>query len=161
MMTQSPRFPPMPQIGHAESHYAKLCRDAETAGDIHAHEAAKVGQYVTLALDPKLTWPEKQKYFQHALRRHCQPPIPDEAVSAFYKRLAELVRAYAGQEALRIASTEDDMYAARLALGQAREGIEDEAEEFFGKIMGKADHCPDWFNEADWSQLILLRDQWI
>jgi hypothetical protein len=149
-------------VGRPESYYARLARDAEKAADTHAHEAAKAGQYITLALDPKLLWEEKLKYFRHALRRHCiPPPFPDEDVWVFYRQLADLVRQYAGQDALRLASTEDDMYAARLALGQTRDKIEDEAEQFFGRIMGKGEECPDWFNEADWAQLKLLRDQWI
>ena len=77
----------------------------------------------------------------------------------FYRSLADLVRQYAGQEALRLASTEDDLYAARISMGQTREKIEDEAEEFFQKLV--PGECPDWFNEEDYAQLRLIRDQWI
>jgi len=161
-MTQARTFPAMPPIGRPESFYAKLAHEADRMGDTHAHEAAKVGQYITLALDPMLPWEDKLKYFRHALKRHCQPPpYADDEVWLFYRQLADLVREYCGQEALRIASQEDDMYAARLAMGQDREKIEDEAENFFIKIMGKGDTRPEWFNEADWAQLKLLRDQWI
>ena len=38
-------------------------------------------------------------------------------------------------EALRIASREDDLYAARISMGQTREKIEDEAEDFFAKLV--------------------------
>jgi hypothetical protein len=79
----------------------------------------------------------------------------------FYQQLANLVRQYAGQEALRIASSEDDLYAARVSMGQNREKIEDEAEAFFGKLLGSAESCPEWFSETDWQQLKLIRDQWI
>jgi hypothetical protein len=156
------QLPPMPEIGRPESYYAKLVHSADQGGDVHLHEAAKVGQYITLALDPALSWDEKLKYFRHALKRHCQPPpYPDDDVWMFYQQLAELVRQYCGHEALRIASTEDDLYAARLSMGQSREKIEDDAETFFGKLMGRGDQCPEWFNEMDWSQLKLIRDQWI
>ena len=105
------QLPAMPEIGRPESFYAKLVHTADRQGDTHGHEAAKVGQYVTLAMDPSLHWEEKLKYFQHALKRHCvPPPYPDDDVWMFYQQLAELVRAHCGQEALRLASLEDDLY---------------------------------------------------
>ena len=71
-------------------------------------------------------------------------------------------RQYAGQEALRLASAEDDLYAARVSMGQSREVIEDEAEVFFQRLLGNnAEICPEWFSEIDWAQLKLIRDQWI
>jgi hypothetical protein len=79
----------------------------------------------------------------------------------FYQQLAELVRAYAGNEALRLASLEDDLYAARLSMGQSREKIEDDAEQFFQRLLSHGDTCPEWYNETDWHQLKLIRDQWI
>src|SRR5581483_3658578 len=63
-MMQSRQLPPMPEIGRPESYYAKLSHEADRVGDRHAREANKVGQYVTLAMDPHLTWEEKLKYFQ-------------------------------------------------------------------------------------------------
>jgi len=163
--SQSPksrRLPPMPEIGRPESSYAKRVHEADRQGDIHTHEAFKVGQYVTLAMDPHLSWDEKLKYFRHALKRHCvPPPYPDDDVWMFYQQLADLVRQHSGQEALRLASLEDDLYAARISMGQNREQIEDEAESFFQRLLGQNDQCPDWFNEADWSQLKMVRDQWI
>jgi hypothetical protein len=160
MQGQTRQFPPLPQIGHPEAYYAKQVHIADRNSDRHSHEANKVGQYVTLALDPHLTWDEKLKYFRHALKRHCvPPPLPDDDVWMFYRSLADLVRQYAGQEALRLASTEDDLYAARISMGQTREKIEDEAEEFFQKLV--PGECPDWFNEEDYAQLRLIRDQWI
>jgi uncharacterized short protein YbdD (DUF466 family) len=152
----------MPSIGRPESYYARLAHEAERRQDVHAHEAAKVGQYLTLALDPMLGWEDKLKYFRHALKRHCQaPPFPDDDVWMFYQKLADLVRTHAGAEALRIGSTEDDLYAARISMGQEREKIEDEAELFFAKLVGRGDQCPEWFNESDWQQLRIIRDQWI
>ena len=160
-MTRQRTFPPMPLIGRPESFYSKLAHEADKTGDMHAHEAAKVGQYITLALDPALVWEEKLKYFRHAIKRHCQPPLfPDDDVWVFYKNLADQVRQHCGAEALRLMSREDDMYAARLSMGQERGMLENEAEEFFGKIMS-GEEKPDWFIETDWDQLKLTRDQWI
>lgn len=162
MSAQSRTFPALPAVNRPESYYAKLAHDAERSGDAHAHEAAKVGQYITLGLDPHLPWEEKCKYFRHAIRRHCvAPPFSDDDVRAYYDNLANLVRDHAGQEALRLASEKDDLYAARLALGQDRQIIEDEAEELFTGLMGAGDECPEWFNDEDWVQLKLIRDQWI
>jgi hypothetical protein len=163
MTTQSQSLlPQLPPVGRPESFYAKLAHEADQAGNVHAHEAAKVGQYITLALDEALSWDDKVKYFRHVLRRHCQPPpFPDDDVAAFYDRLAQLVRLHAGQEALRLASREDDLYAARTSMGQDSKQIEDEAEEFFDKLMGRGDQAPEWINPDDWNQLKLIRDQWI
>ena len=163
MMAASRVLPPMPEIGRPESYYAKLAHRADKAGDTHAHEVAKVGQYVSLGLDPHLSWDEKLKYFRHALKRHCMPPpFPDDEIWMFYRQLADVVRRVAGQEALRIASTEDDMYAARISMGQAREKILDDADAFFSRLFATGgEQCPEWFNLEDWEQLILIRNQWV
>ena len=162
MLEQRYSFPPMPEIGKSEAYYAALARQADADGSIYAHAAAKVGQYITLALDPHLDWPAKLRFFLHALKRHCvPPPLPDEPVWIFYRDLADLVRKYAGQEALRLASIEDDLYATRLALGAERETIESDAETFFAQLLGVGDKRPDWVCEEDWQQLKLIRDQWI
>ena len=160
-MQSTPRkIPRMPEVGYPESHYARKIRQADLDGDTHSHEAYKVAQYITLGLDEHLTWEEKLKYFNHALKRHCTPPpLPDDDVWAFYQGLANLVRQHAGQEALKLVSNEDDLYAARLAMGQTREHIEDEADDFFGRFV--PGECPEWFNEDDYNQLKLIRDQWI
>ncbi len=154
-------FPPMPEIGRPETFYAKMVHRADKVGDTFAHESYKVGQYITLAMQPHLTWEQKLKYLTHALKRHCQPPpFPDDEVWMYYRQLADLVRQYAGQEALRIASTEDDLYAARLAMGQLRDKIADDAEMFFARLI-PFEHAPEWFNEEDYRQLKMIRDQWI
>ena len=159
---QAKQLPPLPNIGHPESYYARQVHKADRAGDIHTHEANKCAQYITLGMDPHLRWSDKLRYFTHAIKRHCvPPPLPDDDVWMFYRSLADMVRTYAGQEALRIASTEDDLYAKRLAAGTHREQIEEEAENFFFSLMGRADVCPDHFHEDDWKQLKLIRDQWI
>jgi hypothetical protein len=162
MATQAGQLPPMPEIGRPESYYADLIRSADRNGSMHLREAAKVGQYITLGLDPSLAWNEKLRYFQHAHKRHCSPPpYPDDAVWMFYQNLADLVRSWCGAEALRLAGIEDDLYAARLKMGQSRDRIEDDAERFFMNLLGSNDRCPEWFNENEWLQLKLLRDQWI
>ena len=68
-------FPPMPEIGRPEAWYAKMVHRADKAGDTFAHEAFKVGQYVTLAMDQHLTWEQKLKYLNHALKRIFAPRI--------------------------------------------------------------------------------------
>ncbi|HWB53556.1 MAG TPA: hypothetical protein VG722_05165 [Tepidisphaeraceae bacterium] len=159
-MSATQTLPPLPPIGQPESFYVKAVHDADREGDVHKREAYKVGQYVTLATDPHLSWEEKLKYFCHALKRHCvPPPLPEEAVWVFYRSLANLVKQYAGQEALRLASIEDDLYATRINMGQTRQQIENDAEAFFGHLVPA--ECPAWFNDEDYKQLKLLRDQWI
>src|SRR4051794_19161230 len=107
----------MPKIGQPEVVYANLCKMADKAGEIHTHESYKVAQYVTLALNPYLEWPDKLKYFRHALQRHCVPPqYPSEEVWQFYHARADLVREHAGTEALRLLSNEDELSARRIAL---------------------------------------------
>jgi hypothetical protein len=154
-------LPAMPEIGHPERFYAHRVRSADRIHDIHTHAAYKVGQYITLALGPHLLWPQRLKYFQHALRRHCEPPLlPNDEIWMFYRQLADLVRTYAGQEALKVLSFEDDQYAKRLQLGQLREKICAEAESFFLGFI-PSETCPDWFHEEDYASMKLLRDQWV
>lgn len=154
-------FPPIPEVGRPDPYYMRAIADAEQAGDVHLRAALKVVRYVTLATSPKLPWEEKQRYFAHVLKHHCMPPTWDEPTKQFYQQLADLVRQYAGNEALRLASQEDDMWAARAALGQDRTQIEDDAENFFVRLLGQGDQRPDHFTDGDWAQLKLIRDQWI
>ncbi|MFT3785156.1 MAG: hypothetical protein QM770_03200 [Tepidisphaeraceae bacterium] len=156
------RFPPMPKIGLTDRDYSHMAREAERSRNIHGKEAAKVGMYITSALDTQLPWEQKLRYFEHALKRHCVPPhLPDEDTWLFYRELATLVKTHCGHEALRLASREDDFYAARLGMGQSREKIEDEAEAFFTKLIGNSITCPDYLLEEDWHTLLMIRDQWI
>ena len=162
MANSMSHLPPLPQIGHPESYYARLAKQAEREGDIHAHEAAKVGQYITLGLDPNIDWDAKRRYFRHALRRHCAPPqVSSELVEVYYQRLSDLVMHHAGTEALRLASSEDDKYASRLSDGHSRRAIMEDAVEFFANLMGVDDSCPSHFKEEDWIQLRIIRNQWI
>ena len=155
-------LPPLPAIGLPESHYAKLIHRADKNGDVHLRESLKVAQYVTLGVDPHLSWEKKQRYFEHAIRRHCAPPpLASEELWLFYMQLKDLVKQHAGLEALKIASHEDDQYANRLRLGQDSEDIRAEARMFFRRIMGDMDGKPAMFSEDDWHQLKMMRDQWV
>ena len=154
-------FPRLPEMGRRETYYATLARRAQENSDPHLRAAAKVCQYITIANNSALDWPAKLTHYQHTLNRHCQPPpYPDDETWLFYRSLSDLVRQHAGQVAFRIASSEDDLFAARLAMGQDREKIEDDAEHFFTMLI-PGDGCPEWFNEADYEMLKLIRNQWI
>ncbi len=154
-------MPKVPVLGRKELYYAQRAKQAERAGDVHSRSAYKAAQYITLALDPLLAWDVKVKYFQHALDRHCDPPpYPDDATWIFYGKLSDLVRQHAGREALRLASQEDDLYAARLSMGQRRAVIENDAERFFAQFAAR-EACPNWLNEAAFEQLKILRNHWI
>ncbi|MDB5298754.1 MAG: hypothetical protein JWO87_417 [Phycisphaerales bacterium] len=161
-MQASREIPSLPDIGLPESHYAKLIHRADKHGDIHLREALKVAQYVTLAIDPHLPWEKKQRYFEHAIRRHCAPPpLASERVWLFYMQLRDLVKLHAGQEALKLASREDDAFAHRVRLGQTVGDLRMEAYLFFRRIMGECDDRPVMFSEDDWHQLKLIRGQWV
>jgi hypothetical protein len=161
-MVPTRQLPAMPPIGQPESYYARQVHYADKINDPHLHEAFKVGQYITLGMDPRLDWGSKLKYFDHALRRHCTPPpLPDEDVWVYYRQLADLVREHAGEEALKLATKKDDEFAERLAGGEPREVIAEDAEPFFLKLMGLCREKPDHFGDEDWHQLRLIRDQWV
>jgi hypothetical protein len=155
-------LPAMPAIGQPESVYARQIQLADKTGDLHLHEASKVGQYVTLALAPTLPWPKKLKYFDHALRRHCvPPPLPDDDVWLFYRQLSDLVRTHAGEQALRMACAQDDNFARRVAAGESKRSIQIEARQFFYELMTLNEEKPAHFNDEDWMQLKLIREQWV
>jgi len=154
-------IPALPELGHSEGYYVRGSQRAEKNGDGLKVHGYKVGQYITLAMDSKLTWEEKLRYFRHTLNKHCVPPrIPGDEVWCYYKELQKLVRDAAGQEALRIASNEDDLYAALTQMGRTREELEERADVFYKRIV-PSEECPDWFHEGDYVQLRLIRDQWV
>ena len=155
-------LPAMPEIGLKESFYAQRVKDADRQGRHHVREAYKVGQYITLALDRRLEWEKKLRYFRHALRSHCQAPaLPSEKVWMFYGQLADLVRQYAGAEALRLASLEDDYWAGQIKAGVPQSQISAQAEIFFDKLLGLREERPDYLNQEDYEQLKILRNQWL
>ena len=156
-------LPPMPRVGLPEETYLHVAHKAERNGDDLVFEAAKVGQYITLATkradDP---WHVKLKYFRHALKRHCQAPEHADAMTKeWFGKLATLVRAHAGAEALRLAGEMDDVYDARRSMGQSPEQIADDAEKFFDQVCPMCETCPPIYNEDDWRQLKIFRDRWI
>ena len=162
MFTAWGDLPPLPEIGHPETYYAKQVARADRLGMRHAHEAFKVGQYVTLALGSRLTWEQKSRYFRHAIRSHCNgPDMAPPAVMKFYSHLADLVRRHAGAEAIRLASREDDAWAAQLQRGVPRTEVKAEAARFFKAMFGDDDRQPDYFNREDWEQLRVLRKNWL
>ena len=159
-----PRLPPVPEIGHDEHVYAKQARIADEAGDREARDAAKVGLYVSLAIHrSKMPWAEKLRHFQHALHKHCHisPRPADHRIWNFYHSLGHLVREHCGQEALRLASRQDDLYAARLAMGVPRAKIEREATLFFFELIGHGRDVPDHMLTDDFVMIRMIRDQWI
>ena len=68
-----------------------------------------------------MTWEQKSRYFRHAIRSHCNgPDLAPAPVIKFYEDLTNLVRQYAGGEAIRMASREDDAWAAQIQRGVPR-----------------------------------------
>lgn len=154
-------LPGMPPVGQHESWYAKRIHFADQEKDSHRHESLKVAQYVSLALDGGLSWPQKQRYFEHALHRHCTPPLSaSPSVLTFYEKLRDLVKKHAGEEAIRMASRADDQFAQRIAGGESREDVARAAVPFFQHIVGDTHRTPDWYTFEDWHQLIVLLQAW-
>ncbi len=156
-------LPPMPRIGLPEETYLHVAHKAERNGDDLVFEAAKVGQYVSLALrDADAPWHVKLKYFRHALKRHCNAPEhADEMTKEWFGKLARMVKSQAGAEALRLAAEVDEMYEARTSMGQDIETIADDAEKFFEQICPMCETCPPIYNEEDWVKMKGIRDRWI
>ena len=156
-------LPPMPKIGLPEETYLHVANKAQRNGEDLIFEAAKVGQYVSLALrDADGPWQEKVKLFRHALKRHCRPPEhADEMTKGWFKKLAHHVKGHFGAEALRLAGEQDDCFEARRSMGQSAEEIADDAEKFFDAVCPHCDSCPPLYNEDEWKQLRIYRDRWI
>jgi hypothetical protein len=161
-MAQNTRaFHPLPVIGHPEAWYTKHIKQADEAGDHLAHCSYKVGQYVTLALDPKRPWEEKVKYFRHCLKHHCTPAAEaDPDTLAFCEKLRALVLRYASQEARKMARHEHDAYSMRLDFGVPKDTLAEEAEVFFPRILGHGT-CPDYLTQEAFGEICTLRDRWI
>jgi hypothetical protein len=156
-----PRLPPLPEIGQDEHVYANQARIADEQADREARDAAKVGLYVSLAIHRPMSWPDKLRHFRHALDKHCHVSRNASVrVWKWYHALAHLVREHCGQEALRLASRKDDVYAARLAMGVRREEIEASAKKFFHELIGDGVDCPDHMLPDDFIMIRMIRDQW-
>jgi len=161
MLKSAQFFPPMPQLGQSEAYYKELVRQAEHNHQVHAREAAKVGQYVTLGLNEDTDPASKMKFFRHAIRKHCVTPhISDVAVEGFYERLTTFVRLHAGREAMRVANNEDERYAMRERDGEPHAKLVAEAKVFFEKLLGPEGESSDLFTDDDWQQLKIIRHQW-
>ena len=144
-------IPDLSEIGHPEHYYAKGYCSPYKRRNLRERTFKDSAKYIALALNPNLSWDNKLKYFKHAIKRRCvPPPYPDDAVFNFYRKLADSACRFTGQEALKLTSQEDDLYAAHLSMGRGHEGIEDDAEDFSTKLMPEGDRCPEWFNESDW-----------
>ena len=160
--SDGPRLPPIPEIGHDEHVYAHQARLADECADRAARDAAKVGLYVTLALSRSMKWPDKLRHFQHALAKHCHINRPScHRLWGFYHSLGHLVREHCGQEALRIASRQDDLYAARVATNVPRAKIAREAALFFHDLIGHGAECPDYLLTDEFLMIRMIRDQWL
>lgn len=155
------QFHPLPVIGHPETWYTKHIEQADSVGDHLAHCSFKVGQYVTLALDPKRSWEEKVKYFRHCLKHHCTAKEgADPETVAFCEKLRGLVLRYASQEARRAAHREHDSYSMRLDMGASKDTLAEEAEVFFPNVLGHGP-CPDYLTAEAFKEICGLRDRWI
>lgn len=161
MGTPLRQLPKMPPIGEPEHFYSQRAKRAAIEDDRICVDLWKVGQYCTLALNPKARWDEKLAYYCHALERHCQPPTyPDDEVWIFYRELTGLVQSCAGREALRMANLMDEWFSRRLRKGEPRETVENDAECFFMNMLPPGER-PVWFSEADYFALMMVRDRWI
>jgi hypothetical protein len=151
-------FPPLPELGQEDKFYGKLAHRAEKDGDIYGVSANKVAQYITLGRDAE-AWPEKLRYFRHALEKHAQPkpPINDE-VWAFYQQLQDWVRRETGKQALRLVEREDEFYMERIAQHELKFRITSDAAQFFRQFH--LDEQPDWFNAEDLRKMQLIRSKW-
>ena len=155
------QFHPLPVIGHPEAWYTKHIEQADSVGDHLAHCSFKVGQYVTLALDPKRSWEQKVKYFRHCLKHHCTAREGAEPETvAFCEKLRALVLRYASQEARRSAHREHDSYSMRLDMGASKDTLAEEAEVFFPNVLGHGP-CPDYLTAEAFKEICGLRDRWI
>ena len=109
-----------------------------------------------------MKWPDKLRHFQHALAKHCRAnPFCDHRLWTFYHDLGQLVKTHCGVEALRLASQQDDRYAARLSMGTPRETIEREARVYFESLIGTGKACPDYMLADDFVMIRMIRDQWV
>ena len=158
---KSGSFHPLPVIGHPPAFYDRHIKQAEASGDVHARASHKVGQYVTEGLDPNVPWEHKMKCFRHAMKHHCVAPEgADEHLQAFYKKLGDLVRRHAGQEALHAAQRFSAEATRRVSAGESRAQVEDEADDFFIGLLGH-ERTPEWCSKEIAEQIGRIRQQWV
>ncbi|HET6247393.1 MAG TPA: hypothetical protein VFE47_06845 [Tepidisphaeraceae bacterium] len=155
-------LPPMPKIGRPEEYYASKIRHADQGREVHLRESLKVAQYISLALGAGISWPKKERYFEHAIHRHCQPPLEaSDAVVEFYNKLKDLVQLHAGEEASTLCCRQDDLFCERLSKGEPRSEVKVDAITFFNTVLGDLHRTPDHFHYDDWHQIMVMRNGWI
>jgi len=150
---QASRFHPLPTVGHPDAFYVKQIEASTKAGDVHALESAKVGRYVTLAMDAAMPWEEKLRHFLHALKRHCAAPADASTdVETFYRRLSDLVRRHASQEAVRFIAHETESQRLR---GQTSDpaALQPQVAELKKRLCGDAQGPPEWMNAEAWERI--------
>lgn len=161
LVGKSGSFHPLPVIGHPPAFYERHIKQADASGDVHARASHKVGQYVTEGIDPKLPWEHKLKCFKHALKHHCTPPEgADEGLQTFYRKLGEVVRRHAGQEALHAAQKFSMDAIKKVNTGTPRPQVEDEADDFFIGLLGH-ERTPEWCSKEISEQISRIRQQWV
>ena len=155
-------LPSLPEIGLPETFYAKQVAHADKMGNHHAARIIQGGPIRYVSAAPRLRWEQKRRYFRHAIKAHCVgPAMAPNPVLKFYARLGAFVRGHAGAEAIRLASREDDAWAAQLTRGVPRDQIRADAAKFFRDLLGEHDTIPEYLNREDWDQLRILRRQWL
>jgi hypothetical protein len=156
----SGELPTLPELGREDTYYGKVAHKAEKKGDLHTRAAYKVAQYLTLA-QGAATWPDKLKYYRHAIEKHAHPKPPiDENVWAFYEQLKAWIRQEAGAEALRIARLEDHNFIDRTGKNEMRFRIVSDAAKVFRELLGAGGERPEWFNEHDYNLLRQFQLKW-
>jgi hypothetical protein len=161
LQQQTGSFHPMPVIGHPAAWYDRHVQQAEAAGDVHARASHKVGQYVTEAIDPKVPWDHKIKCFKHALKHYsAAPENADDGLKLFYKKLGDVVRKYASNEAMQQAQRFNAEAQKRIAQGTERASVEDEADDFYTHLLGH-ERTPEWCTADVADRIAKLRQQWV
>jgi hypothetical protein len=120
-----------------------------------------VGQYVTEAIDPKAPWDHKIKCFKHAMKHYAvAPEAADEHLKSFYKKLGDVVRKYASNEAVHEAQRFNAEAQKRAAQGTERATVEDDADDFYTHLMGH-ERTPEWCTPDAADRIAKLRQQWV
>lgn len=159
METTGRVFPNLPELGREDTYYGKVAHKAEKQGDLYTRAVYKVAQYLTLAQNPSLKWPEKLKYFRHAIEKHAKPTPPiDDEVWAFYQRVQDWVRIECGAEALRLTATENQFFTERKMQHEARFRIVSDAAQFFRDVVPA--ECPGWFSAEVYDELRAIQLRW-
>ena len=134
-------------------------QEAEESNNPLARDAAKVGVHHLGAGSGKMLGGQTAVFLAYAASPFQASPGRTHRDRLLHRLGTIGARLRLGQEALRLASAQDDEYAVRLGVGANREDIENEADQFFSMLVPPS--CPDWLKHEDYAQLVMLRDQWI